>query len=40
MFTQTIVIQYFSSFIISAGRTRIAINKEIASSTKVRVVSH
>ncbi|MDJ0632440.1 MAG: FeoA family protein [Xenococcaceae cyanobacterium MO_188.B29] len=32
--------QTFPSFIIRVGRTRIAIDKEIASSIKVRVVSH
>jgi ferrous iron transport protein A len=32
--------QRFPSFIISVGRTHIAIDKEIASSIKVRVVSH
>ena len=31
--------QTFPSFIIRVGRTRIAIDKEIASSIKVRVVS-
>ncbi len=32
--------QTFPSFIIRVGRTRIAIDKEIASSIKVRVTSH
>lgn len=32
--------QRFPSFVIRVGRTRIAIDKDIASSIKVKVVSH
>ncbi|MBE9046096.1 ferrous iron transport protein A [Pleurocapsales cyanobacterium LEGE 10410] len=32
--------QRFPSFIIRVGRTRIAIDKDIANSIKVRVISH
>ena len=32
--------QKFPAFVIRVGRTRIAIDKDIASSIKVRVISH